>query len=83
MDYEYFCSNGRAVLGFDLCYFMRGEKRNWVAAARTKPKLASSIVSVTDESIVLRHNKTGGMAIFRRIQDDMRACAYGPAAGFW
>jgi len=77
MNYEDFYINGRTVPGWDLSYFMRGYERNWVAAERKRPKLAFTVICATDECMAVRGNKTGGIAMFRRIKDDMRPCAYG------
>ena len=63
--------------GWDLSYFMRGYQRNWVAAERKRPPLAFTVVAATDTALLVRGSKTGGMAIFRRIEEDMRPAAYG------
>lgn len=77
MNYEEFFINGRQVPGWDLSYFMRGYARNWVATERKRPPLAFTVVYANDNILIVRGNKTGGMAIFRRIQADMRPAAYG------
>lgn len=77
MNYEDYFINGRQVPGWDLSYFMRGYARNWVAAERKRPPLAFTVVCATNKVLVVRGSKTGGMAIFRRIAEDMCPAAYG------
>lgn len=68
---------------------MRGYARNWDAIERNRPPLAFTLIGVTEKILVVRGSKTGGMAIFRRINGDMREAAYGRPpwkeriAGFW
>jgi hypothetical protein len=77
MNYENFYISGNAVPDWDLSYFMRGYERNWVSEKRKRPKLAFTLIGCTDHALVVRGSKTGGMAIFRRLQHDMRPAAYG------
>ena len=58
---------------------MRGYARNWYAIERNRPPLAFTIIGVTDNVLVVRGSKTGGMAIFRRVETDMRDAAFGQA----
>jgi hypothetical protein len=62
-----------------LSYFMRGYARNWYERTRKRPPLAFTLIGATDKVLVVRGSKTGGMAIFRRIEEDMRAASYGSA----
>lgn len=77
MNYDDFYISGRAVPGWDLSFFTRGYERNWISTERQRPKLAFTIISATPSMLLVRGNKTGGMAIFRRIQNDMCPAAYG------
>ncbi|KAL3945326.1 MAG: hypothetical protein SGBAC_000602 [Bacillariaceae sp.] len=89
MDYNDFYINGQQVFGWDLSYFMRGYARNWYSIERNRPPLAFTLIGVTEKIMVVRGSKTGGMAIFRRIDGDMREVAYGTPpwkeriSGFW
>jgi len=78
MNYEDFFLNGRHVPDWDLSYFMRGYARNWYSSKRVRPPLAFTIIACNDKVLVVRGSKTGGMAIFRRIPQDMTVPAYGP-----
>lgn len=77
MDYQDFYINGRAIPEWDLSYFMRGYARNWYAIERKRPPLAFTLIAVTDKALVVRGSKTGGMAVFRRVEEDMREVSYG------
>jgi hypothetical protein len=77
MEYEDYYINGNQVPGWDLSYFMRGNSRKWVASERKRPALAFTIVAATDTSLVVRGSKTGGIALFRRLPEDMQPAAYG------
>ncbi|CAB9500334.1 expressed unknown protein [Seminavis robusta] len=77
MEYEDYYINGRTVPGWDLSYYLRGYQRNWVSTERKRPPLAFTVIMATENAMVVRGSKTGGIAIFRRIQDDMRPAAYG------
>ena len=77
MEYEDFYINGRTVPGWDLSYYLRGYQRNWVSTERKRPPLAFTVILATEKCMVVRGSKTGGMAIFRRIEEDMRPAAYG------
>ena len=83
MDYQDFYINGRPMPDWDLSYFMRGYARNWYAIERKRPPLAFTLIGVTDKCLVVRGSKTGGMAIFRRIDGDMSTAAYGMAGSNW
>eukprot|EP00980_Cylindrotheca_fusiformis_P031717 scaffold26851_cov186-Cylindrotheca_fusiformis.AAC.2 len=89
MDYQDFYISGQQVYGWDLSYFMRGYARNWYSIERNRPPLAFTLIGVTDKILVVRGSKTGGMAIFRRLNADMRESAYGSkpwkerVTGFW
>jgi hypothetical protein len=67
-------------------YYLRGWKRNAQAdsfagtvseAERKRPKLAFTVVFATDKAMAVRGSKTGGVAVFRRIDEDMSKVAYG------
>mgnify|MGYP005844892511 CR=1 FL=1 len=77
MDYQDFFISGRQVPDWDLSFFMRGYAREWISTDKKKPPLAFTIIGVNEKVLVVRGSKTGGMAIFRRIKDDMRQAAYG------
>lgn len=77
MDYQDFYISGRAMPEWDLSFFMRGYARNWYAIERNRPPLAFTIIGVTDKVMIVRGSKTGGMAVFRRIKEDMREVSYG------
>lgn len=79
MDYQDFYINGRVIPDWDLSYFMRGFARNWFATEKKRPPLAFTIIAVTDKVLVVRGSKTGGMAVFRKIDKDMRETSYGQA----
>ena len=49
----------------------------WYDERRKRPPLAFTLIACSDDALVVRGSKTGGMAIFRRIKEDMRPCAYG------
>ena len=89
MDYQDFYLSGRQMPEWDLSYFMRGYARNWYSIERNRPPLAFTLIGVTDRILVVRGSKTGGMAIFRRVKEDMRQVSYGSApwkeriTGFW
>ena len=51
--------------------------QQWYDERRKRPPLAFTLIACSDQALVVRGSKTGGMAIFRRIPDDMRPCAYG------
>jgi len=82
MDYQDFYLSGQMVPDWDLSYFMRGYARNWYAIERNRPPLAFTIIGVTDKVLIVRGSKTGGMAIFRKINNDMREVAFGAAEGW-
>lgn len=42
-----------------------------------RPPLAFTLVGANDKVLIVRGSKTGGMAIFRKIKQDMRPAAYG------
>lgn len=77
MNYKDFYISGRAVPDWDLSYFMRGYARNWYDERRTRPPLAFTLIAASEKVLVVRGSKTGGMAIFRRLQQDMQPAAYG------
>lgn len=77
MNYEDFYISGRCMPDWDLSYFMRGYARNWYDERRKRPPLAFTVIAASDNVLVVRGSKTGGMAIFRRIRRDMREAAYG------
>jgi len=79
MNYVDFYISGGQVPDWDLSYFMRGYARNWYEDRRKRPPLAFTLIGASEKSLVVRGSKTGGMAIFRRIEDDMRPAAYGNA----
>jgi hypothetical protein len=81
MNYEDFYISGRLVPDWDLSYFMRGYARNWYESTRKRPPLAFTLIGVTDKVLIVRGSKTGGMAIFRKIGEDMRQASYGSARG--
>jgi len=62
---------------WDLSFFMRGYARNWYSIERKRPPLAFTIIAVDDNILVVRGSKTGGMAVFRRLPQDMRVTSYG------
>ena len=68
---------GRQVPGWDLSYYIRGYQRKWVPAEQNRPKLAFTVILATDKVLVVRGSKTGGIAIFRKIDQDMTSPAYG------
>lgn len=70
MNYKDFYISGRAVPDWDLSYFMKGYARNWYDQRKTRPPLAFTLIAVSDKVLVVRGSKTGGMAIFRRIEED-------------
>lgn len=77
MTYEDFYISGREIPDWDLSYFMRGYARNWYERTRKRPPLSFTLIGATDNVLVVRGSKTGGMAIFRRIKEDMAPVAYG------
>lgn len=77
MDYQDFYISGNCVPDWDLSYFMRGYARNWYAKERKRPPLAFTLIAASDDVLLVRGSKTGGMAIFRRIQEDMEPVSYG------
>lgn len=79
MDYEDFYISGNCVPDWDLSYFMRGYARNWYAKERNRPPLAFTMIAASDTCLLVRGSKTGGMAIFRRLKEEMQSCSYGDA----
>ena len=79
MDYQDFYISGNQVPEWDLSYFMRGYARNWYDERRKRPPLAFTLIGATDDVMIVRGSKTGGMAVFTRIDEDMREAAYGGA----
>ncbi len=77
MNYEDYFINGQQIPGFDMSYYIRGYQRNWFPAERQRPKLAFTVICVTDSMMAVRGSKTGGMAIFRKIDEDMNKPAFG------
>lgn len=77
MNYLDFYLSGNIMPDWDLSYFMQGYARNWYAKERKRPPLAFTLIGVTDKVLVMRGSKTGGMAIFKRIRQDMREPTYG------
>ncbi len=77
MQYEDFYISGAAVPEWDLSFFMRGYARNWYDNRRKRPPLAFTLIACSEDALVVRGSKTGGMAIFRKIDEDMREAAYG------
>lgn len=77
MDYEDFYISGNIMPDWDLSYFMRGYARNWYNTERKRPPLAFTMIAASDKILLVRGSKTGGMAIFRRIQEDMEPVSYG------
>ncbi len=90
MNYEDYFINGQQVPGWDLSYYIRGWRRDGVQAAsmdggvrapekaeRKKPLLAFTVIYANDKVKVVRGSKTGGIAIFRRIDEDMTGTAFG------
>jgi hypothetical protein len=75
MNYEDYFINGNQVPGWDLSYYLRGYQRG-IAGEREKPKLSFTVIAASDKSMVVRGSKTGGFAIFRKI-DDMSRIAFG------
>ena len=75
MNYEDYFINGRQVPGWDLSYYLRGYTKDW--GTEKKQVLAFTVIACTDTSLAVRGSKTGGIAIFRRIQDDMAPAAFG------
>lgn len=75
--YQDFYISGNCVPDWDLSYFMRGYARNWYAKERKRPPLAFTMIAASDKVLLVRGSKTGGMAIFRRIQEDMQPVSYG------
>mmetsp|Transcript_7318 Transcript_7318/g.12750 ORF Transcript_7318/g.12750 Transcript_7318/m.12750 type:complete len:250 (-) Transcript_7318:1904-2653(-) len=76
MNYEDYFINGNQVPGWDLSYYLRGFQRNSNAAERDRPVLAFTVICATDTALAVRGSKTGGLAIFRRIED-MSGIAFG------
>lgn len=76
MNYEDYYINGRQVPGWDLSYYIRGSRRDQ-AGERDKPKLAFTVICCTDKVMALRGSKTGGLAIFKRVDEDMTRAAFG------
>lgn len=76
MTYEDYFINGRQVPGWDLSYYLRGYTREWSGEDK-REKLAFTVIACTDYSLAVRGSKTGGIAIFRRIKDDMAPAAFG------
>ena len=70
-------------------YYLRGWKRTAQGgqsdsfagtvseAEKKRPKLAFTVVFATDKAMAVRGSKTGGVAIFRKIPEDMSQVAYG------
>lgn len=78
MNYEDYYINGRQVPGWDLSYYLRGYARQWANAdEKSKPILAFTVIACTDKSLVVRGSKTGGIAIFRRREEDFAPAAFG------
>ena len=78
MNYEDYYINGRQVPGWDLSYYLRGYARRWANAdEKNKPILAFTVIACTEKSLVVRGSKTGGIAIFRRRQEDFAQAAFG------
>jgi len=77
MDYEDFYISGNCVPDWDLSYFMRGYARNWYSKERKRPPLAFTMICASDNALLVRGSKTGGMAIFRRLQEEMQPASYG------
>lgn len=77
MNYEDYFINGQQVPGWDLSYYLRGWQRNSAASERKRPRLAFTVICATDIVMAVRGSKTGGMAIFRKIDQDMSRAAYG------
>jgi len=89
MDYEDYYINGQQVPGWDLSYYLRGWKRTAQGgqsdsfagtvseAEKKRPKLAFTVIFATDKAMAVRGSKTGGVAIFRKIPEDMTEVAYG------
>lgn len=76
MNYEDYYINGREVPGWDLSYYLRGYTREWSGEDK-KSNLAFTVIACTDESLTVRGSKTGGIAIFRRREEDFGPAAYG------
>jgi hypothetical protein len=77
---------GQQVPGWDLSYYLRGWKRGnqpesfggtVSEAEKKRPILAFTVVFATDKAMAVRGSKTGGVAIFRKIKEDMTHVAYG------
>jgi hypothetical protein len=89
MNYEDYFINGQQVPGWDLSYYVRGWRRQGVQASmdggvrgpeqaeRKKPILGFTVICANDKVMIVRGSKTGGLAIFRRIDDDMTRTAFG------
>ncbi|KAL3906642.1 MAG: hypothetical protein SGILL_009187 [Bacillariaceae sp.] len=77
MEYDDYFINGNQVPGWDLSYYIRGYQRNWYPAERNRPRLGFTVICTTDKVMVVRGSKTGGMAIFRKINEDMGPVAFG------
>ena len=56
---------------------MRGYARNWYESTRKRPPLAFTLIGANDNVLIVRGSKTGGMAIFLRMKEDMTGPAYG------
>jgi hypothetical protein len=76
MNYEDYFINGAQVPGWDLSYYLRGYTKDWKAEDQ-KQVLAFTVIACTDLALTVRGSKTGGIAIFRRIPDDMAPAAFG------
>jgi hypothetical protein len=76
MNYEDYFINGNQVPGWDLSYYIRGYQRD-ASSERDKPKLSFTVVCATDKAMCVRGSKTGGFAIFRKINQDMSGIAFG------
>jgi hypothetical protein len=77
MEYDDYFINGKQVPGWDLSYYIRGYQRNWYPAERNRPRLGFTVICTTDKVMVVRGSKTGGIAIFRKIAEDMGPVAFG------
>jgi len=79
MDYEDFYISGQQTPEWDMSYFTRGYAQEWMENRKKKgrPPLAFTLIAASDKAMCVRGSKTGGMAIFRRLEEDMRPVAYG------
>lgn len=77
MNYEDYYISGQQVPAWDLSYYVRGWRRESEASERSRPKLAFTVILATEKVMAVRGSKTGGMAIFKKIDEDMSAVAYG------